>query len=73
MHWLAHLFRLNTGTVVAEWRLATLEFVPMYYAVAVGFKCSHCGKVTGWHLTKNTMPLDQFPRSKGTVIRQHEL
>lgn len=44
--------------VVSEWRLVTIANRPAYYVVAIGFQCSHCQRITGWGLTKNTMPLD---------------
>jgi len=72
-HWLSHLLGWNRGMVVSEWRLATIEHRPVYYAVAIGFKCDECGKVTGWHLTNITMSLDYFPREKYSCVPVHEL
>ena len=36
IHWLAHLFRCNTGEVVMWWEGGVLM---------VGFKCSGCGEI----------------------------
>ena len=45
IHWLAHLFGLNTGTVYTWW--------DGYYTddkkLMVGFKCSKCGDISGVH------------------------
>lgn len=39
LHKLAHLFRLQGGEVVSEWRNGSLY---------VGFRCLTCGKTEDW-------------------------
>jgi hypothetical protein len=39
-HRIRHWFHLNTGIVVSEWRGREIW---------IGFKCSACGRVYGWH------------------------
>lgn len=73
LHRLAHWLHWNTGTVVAEWRLVTIEHRPAYYAVAIGFQCSKCTLTSGWHLTKTTWPIDRPMSRHISCYPVHEL